>query len=235
MALYFALRDVDLRLVLDEFRRANLLLLFGLSVPSYVLVVYLRALRWRHFTNPIQPMETGPLFRSVAVGFLANNLFPLRMGEFVRSWHLSRETGARATSIFGTVVLERVVDIVMVILLALAVVWFWGGGEIWRRGVLLLLPVALAPVIGLVWLRAAPRQVLGVAGFLLRPAPERTREFALEHLETFSTGLGALSGGSHLFWIAWHTLSRRPSRSSPASRPWVWTSARRSRTWWPPG
>jgi uncharacterized protein (TIRG00374 family) len=206
VALYFALRDVDLHLVVAEFRRANLLLLFGLSVPSYVLVVYLRALRWRHFTDPIQPMGTGALFRSVAVGFLANNLFPLRMGEIVRSWHLSRETGARATSIFGTVILERVVDVVMVILLALAVMWFWGGGETWRRGVLLLVPVALAPVVGLVWLRAAPRQALGLAGLLLAPAPERIRRYLLEHLETFSIGLGALSGGWHQFWIAWHTL-----------------------------
>jgi uncharacterized protein (TIRG00374 family) len=206
VALYFALRGVDLRLVLVEFRRANLLLLFGLSVPSYLLVVYFRALRWRHFTDPIQPMPTGALFRSVAVAFMANNLFPLRMGELVRCWYLSRETGARATSIFGTVILERVVDIVMVVLLALAVVWFWGGGEVWRRGVLLLVPVAIAPVAGLAWLRIAPGQVLGVAGFFLRPFSERIRHYGLEHLETFSTGLGALSGGSHLFWIGFHTL-----------------------------
>jgi uncharacterized protein (TIRG00374 family) len=206
--MWLALRDVDLRAVVAEFRRANLPLLLGLSVPSYVLVVYLRALRWRHLTDPIQSIGPGPLFRAVAVGFMANNVFPLRMGEFVRSWYLGRETGASPAAVFGTVILERVVDTVMVILLALSVLLLRGGGDdgTWRQGVVLLLPVALAPVAGLLWLRAAPDQVLGLASMLLRPFPARFSESAGAQLESFAGGLGALSGGSHLFWIAFHTL-----------------------------
>jgi uncharacterized protein (TIRG00374 family) len=206
--MWLALRDVDLGAVVAEFRRANLLLLLGLSVPSYVLVVYLRALRWRHLTDPIQPIETGPLFRAVAVGFMANNVFPLRMGEFVRSWYLARETGASSAAVFGTVILERVVDTVMVILLALSVLLLRGGADdgAWRQGVVLLLPIAVAPVVGLLWLRAAPHQAVGLASFLLRPFPVRLAETAAGQLERFAEGLGALSGGSHLFWIAFHTL-----------------------------
>ena len=206
--MWLALRDVDLGAVVAEFRRANLLLLLGLSVPSYVLVVYLRALRWRHLTDPIQPIETGPLFRAVAVGFMANNVFPLRMGEFVRSWYLGRETGVSSAAVFGTVILERVVDTVMVILLALSVLLLRGGADdgAWRQGVVLLLPIAVAPVVGLLWLRAAPHQVVGLASFLLRPFPVRLAESAAGQLERFAEGLGALSGGSHLFWIAFHTL-----------------------------
>jgi uncharacterized protein (TIRG00374 family) len=206
--MWLALRDVDLGAVVAEFRRANLLLLLGLSVPSYVLVVYLRALRWRHLTDPIQPIETGPLFRAVAVGFMANNVFPLRMGEFVRSWYLGRETGVSSAAVFGTVILERVVDTVMVILLALSVLLLRGGADdgAWRQGVVLLLPIAVAPVVGLLWLRAAPHQAVGLASFLLRPFPVRLAESAAGQLERFAEGLGALSGGSHLFWIAFHTL-----------------------------
>ena len=51
---------------------------------------------------------------------MANNIFPLRMGEVVRSWYLARETGASAAALFGTVILERVIDTVTVIVLA-----FW--------------------------------------------------------------------------------------------------------------
>jgi uncharacterized protein (TIRG00374 family) len=206
--MWLALRDVDLRAVAAEFRRANLPLLLGLSVPSYVLVVYLRALRWRHITDPIQSIETGPLFRAVAVGFMANNVFPLRMGEFVRSWYLGRETGVSSAAVFGTVILERVVDTVMVILLALSVLLLRGGADdgAWRRGVVLLLPIAVAPVAGLLWLRAAPHQAVGLASFLLRPFPARLSESVAGQLERFAGGLGALSGGSHLFWIACHTL-----------------------------
>ena len=45
--------------------------------------------------DPIQPISSGSLFRAVAVGLMANNVFPLRMGEVVRSWYLARETGAK--------------------------------------------------------------------------------------------------------------------------------------------
>ena len=208
LAMWLALRDVDLRAVAAEFRRADLLLLLGISVPSYVLVVYLRALRWRHLTDPIQSIETGPLFRAVAVGFMANNVFPLRMGEFVRSWYLGRETGVSPAAVFGTVILERVVDTVMVILLALSVILLRGGADdgAWRQGVVLLLPVALTPVAGLLWLRAAPHQAVRLATSLLRPFPARFSESIAGQLERFAGGLGALSGGSHLFWIAFHTL-----------------------------
>jgi uncharacterized protein (TIRG00374 family) len=204
----FALRDVDLRQVWAEFSRANLWVLLGISVPSYLLVVWLRALRWRHLTDPIQPMPRAALFRAVSIGFMANNVFPLRMGEFVRSWYLGRECGVSPASVFGTVILERVVDALMVILLALAVLSFAGGDAgAWRRGVLWMLPVAGLPFVLLFWLRLAPEQFTGLASALSRPLPRRLRDAGRLQLERFSEGLGALSGGSHLFWIGFHSLT----------------------------
>ena len=61
-----------------------------------------RALRWRYLTDPIQPIERGPLFRATAVGFMTNNLLPLRAGELIRAWYLSRETGANGTTLHVT-------------------------------------------------------------------------------------------------------------------------------------
>jgi uncharacterized protein (TIRG00374 family) len=208
VAMWFALRDVDLSVVAAEFRRANLWVLLGLSVPSYLLVVWLRALRWRHLTNPIQEMPRSALFRATAVGFMANNVFPLRMGEIVRSWYLGRECGVRPAAIFGTVVLERVIDTVMLILLALGVLSFSRSDDagVWRSGVVWLLPVALLPFAALFWMRVAPDQIAAIGGALARPLPLRIRELGRRQLENFTQGLGALRGGSHLFWIAFHSL-----------------------------
>lgn len=209
IAIWFAVRDVDLSVVAAEFRRANLVVLLGISVPSYLLVVWLRALRWRHLTNPIAEMSRGALFRATAVGFMANNIFPLRMGEIVRSWYLGRECNVRPAAIFGTVVLERVIDALMLILLALAVITFSAGDEsgVWRRGLLWLLPVAGLPFVMLFWLRLAPDQVAAIGSVLARPLPLHVREVARHQLENFTHGLGALRGGSHLFWIGFHSLS----------------------------
>jgi len=186
---------------------ADWAVLLGMSVPPYLLAVYFRALRWRHLTNPVQAIETGPLCRAVAVGFMANNLFPLRMGEVVRAWYLARETGAPTAALFGTVILERVIDTVVVIGLALGGLAVLGAerGGLMARGALLLVPVALTPLLALVLLRAAPDRVLGWIGWALRPFPDRAGEFAEHHLRRFAQGLGALRGGTHLFWIAFHS------------------------------
>ena len=183
VALWLALHGVDFRAVLREFRGARWGLLLAISVPAYVAVVYLRALRWRHLTDPIQPMPTAARFRAVAVGFMANNLFPLRMGEFARSWYLARETGTTAAAVLGTVILERVIDTLCVIGLALGVVFLFGGETgAGQRGVLWLAPVALLPLGLLVALRAAPERALGLTAAVLRPAPSRLADWLLDQL-----------------------------------------------------
>ncbi len=205
---WFAIRDVDLGLVVAVIRQANWLLLVGLSVPSYLAVVQLRAVRWRHLTDPIQPIEVRPLFRATAVGFMVNNIFPLRVGEVIRPWYLSREVGAPSAALFGTVILERVIDTIMVIGLATFAIALRGAGEggVLGQVAIALIPVAVAPLLGLIVLRAAPQWIVRVASWLLRPFPARFGSYAVEVLGRFSAGLGALKGGSHLFWIAFHSI-----------------------------
>ncbi len=211
MTLFFvwlALRDVDYREVGRAIARANWLLLVGGSVPSYLVLMWLRALRWKHLTEPIQPIQTGALYRAVSVGFMANNIFPLRMGEVVRAWYLARESGASTAALFGTVILERAIDTVSVLLLVLLVLGGWGPGgqgEL-ERGALVLVPVALLPLAALFLLRAAPERVISLAHLLLRPLPRRVSHFVERLLRGFTEGLGALSGGSHLVWIAVHSM-----------------------------
>ncbi len=207
--LWLALRGVPFATFAKVIASADWWWLLGPSIPAYILAVYLRALRWRHLTDPIQPISTGPLFRAVSVGFMANNLFPLRIGEVVRCWYLRRETGVNAGAVFGTVILERVLDTLMVIALALGVLMLWGSAadrEI-ARGALLLVPVAVVPTLVLIWLRVAPDQMIAVAERVLRPFPDRIGAFVEKLLRRISEGLGALRGGTHLVWIGIHTLN----------------------------
>jgi uncharacterized protein (TIRG00374 family) len=208
-SLWIVMRDVPFSQVARAIAHARWGVLVALSVPAYLLVQYLRALRWRHLTDPIRPLSTGALFRSVSVGFMANNIFPLRMGEVVRAWYLARETGVSAAAVFGTVILERVLDTLMVVVLAMGVVMAGRGGDdgFLETYALLLLPIAVLPFVGLGLLRLAPDPFLRAAGFVLRPFPERLATTALDWLRRFQEGLGALRGGVHLVWILFHSLT----------------------------
>ena len=206
---WYVADGVPMSEVIEAFRRADLWTLLLLSIPAHLLSIYLRALRWRYLTNPITPITRGTLYKAQSIGFLVNNLVPLRMGEFVRSWYLGRETGTRGAAILGTVVLERVLDIVCVLLMAGASVALLGsaaGDGILAQGAIFLLPVAFVPLAGLLALRFAPDAVIRVAGFVAKPLPDRIGDFLVANLERFTEGLGALSGGTHLVWIGVHSL-----------------------------
>ena len=49
------------------------------------------------------------------IGYLANNILPARLGELVRSHALGEGEGISRTTVLGTVVVERIVDTVMVV------------------------------------------------------------------------------------------------------------------------
>jgi len=117
------LTDEDWSQIKEAFRNFNYLwlipsLLFG--VLSHVI----RAVRWRMLIKPIDK-EPGLLnaFFAVMIGYVANIVF-FRMGEVMRCGSLSRVEGLSFSKLFGTVVTERVIDlIVLLILLAVAVIF----------------------------------------------------------------------------------------------------------------
>ena len=210
VACWFAVRGIPLGEVAAAMKGVDLVVLVGLSVPAYLASLLFRGLRWRHLTNPVAPLSWRLLTRGVSIGFMVNNLVPLRIGEVARAWYVARESGSSASALFGTVVLERVIDVVSVVLLCFAVLSFARAGSpessFLSRGAILLLPAGAIPLGGLILLRLIPDKVIGLAVWLMRPLPDRVSGFLERALRNFTTGLGALSGGSHLFWIAFHSV-----------------------------
>lgn len=206
--LWLSLRGVPFAEVGRAIAHAHWGVLLVLSVPSYGLLVWVRAVRWRYLTDPIRPLASAPLARATAVGFLANNVFPLRMGEFVRSWYLARETGVSAAAVFGTVILERVIDTLSVIAMVCLVVPLRARGDDagLARGALMLVPFAVLPFLCLWALRARPAQVERCVLAVLRPLSARAAGSVERILHRFAEGLGALRGGRHLLWIGLHSV-----------------------------
>lgn len=211
LCLWLAVRDVPLDEVARVLGETRWPLLLALGVPAQIAAIWIRALRWRHLTDVIQPIPRFSLFRATAVGFMANNVLPGRAGEVVRAWVLSRETGASGAGILGTVVLERVIDSITFLLLASVVLWAGGtrhvGGGMMVGAAASLLVALILPVGMLIWLRIAPEQALGILHRTLTLAlPSRLSDRIEGLLTRFAQGLGSLRGGSHLFWVTFHSV-----------------------------
>ena len=92
-----------------------------LSFPFGILAQVFRALRWRQVLRPLG--ERPRLHTSVNAIFLsyASSLVVPRMGEVLRCGVLKRYDGVSFSRGVGTVVTERVVDMVMIAVLSLVV------------------------------------------------------------------------------------------------------------------
>lgn len=113
---FFAIID-DFDQVLDVFASAN----YIYAIPSlafYTLALWFRTARWRYLLKPFTGESTRrALFPVVVVGYMANNLIPLRIGELMRAYYLSLRESISAMAGFGTVALERASDVIALLLL----------------------------------------------------------------------------------------------------------------------
>ena len=86
-----------------------------------VLISHLfRALRWRLMITPLQDIKPkiSNTFNALMVGYLANLVVP-RAGEVARCVMLAKKEKLNTISLLGTVIAERIVDLLMLVFLIL--------------------------------------------------------------------------------------------------------------------
>ena len=81
--------------------------------------VYLRSLRWKLLFHSNDEINTRILFDIQLIGYFANNVLPLRIGEVIKAYFVGNEYNISKSKVFGTIILERVLDMLGVIFLIL--------------------------------------------------------------------------------------------------------------------
>ncbi len=80
------------------------------ALVFYFLAFAIRVYRWQIILKPVAFLSIGQLASPLAVGYMANNLLPVRMGEIIRSYYLARKTSLSGISVLGTLIVERTFD-----------------------------------------------------------------------------------------------------------------------------
>ncbi len=113
---------IDFAEMAQALREANYILLIP-AIAVYFFSFYLRALRWRYILRPVaSTIRVNRLFPVILVGYMANNMLPVRLGEVVRGYYLSTREQVRTPTALATIVTERVFDgTTLLLLLAVAV------------------------------------------------------------------------------------------------------------------
>jgi uncharacterized protein (TIRG00374 family) len=100
-----------------------------------VILVYLagfipRAQKWRLILHKLKPVSLGACLGYSFVGCAGNAVLPARLGEVVRAYICGRREEVAATSVLSTIVLERVLEVVSLMLLFGFTVWATGQGAL---------------------------------------------------------------------------------------------------------
>jgi uncharacterized protein (TIRG00374 family) len=211
--LWWVFHDVPWHEVQEHLRETNPWLT-ALAVVVGTCMFPLRARRWRPILDPVVPnLPFSPLWRSTAIGMMANNILPARAGELVRAFMLSRLTPVPFSASFASLVVDRAFDAVVVLLLMVLAMFdprFPANASILGRpathvaGVGLLLVLALsAALYAIVFF---PDRLIQLYELFARRVAPRFEERGRVMLRSFADGLSVLRHPMRFLAVLWWAL-----------------------------
>jgi uncharacterized protein (TIRG00374 family) len=198
LALFF--RGNDLPSVLEKLRRAHVSLLV-LALACTALTYVFRAWRWQALLAPLGGARFRTAFRTTVIGFTASNLLPLRPGEVLRPYLLARQEKLSAPSAFATIIIERLLDMVTVLLFFCVFLWTTdappgsaaeGRLHSVKLGGALLSAIATGVLITLFACAGHPERLGRWAGRMSRALPESVGRLAARLVQMFAEGLAVM-------------------------------------------
>jgi len=193
--IWMILRHVDAARIASVMRGARLEFVLG-AMLALCVGYACRVARWRVMLNRSNPALrfadcAGPLLAS----FAANNVLPFRAGDILRAFAFNDRLGTTSGTVLATLLVERLLDLLMVILLLGLALWVFhfDVGRLLGVGAPLLLLAGVA-IIGVLLFPQVLQPVLRGLGLLAARLPAAGRVQA--ELGKVTHTLGELSRGS---------------------------------------
>ena len=181
---------------------------------TLILIAFyaLKAWRWALLLQPVKQLTALQVTPAMMTGFMANNLLPAHLGEFVRVFVLGQQFDLKKTPVLSTVVLERVFDILAILLLlGLSLFFIEGMPEKLQRFCQVFGALSLLGVVVLIGYMTFTKQFVALVAYVFGwfPfLPEKLTTGVLEMLETAAVGLESVRNPKLLSGIAVSSLAQ---------------------------
>ena len=194
------LRNVDFSGVFREIVHAHPGWLL-LSLTTMVLNLVIRAWRWQFLLEPLGKASFANSFRATAVGFAARSFLPAAASELVRPYFLSRREPMSATGAFATIVIERLLDMITVLVLLASYVFVFGRdlSDVNPAAVAAVKwagasagAISIAALVVLFVMAGNPARLAAMFQRLEQVVPSALAGLIARIAEKFATGLGAI-------------------------------------------
>ncbi|MGI8478169.1 MAG: lysylphosphatidylglycerol synthase transmembrane domain-containing protein [Thermomicrobiales bacterium] len=188
----YALRGQDFGRIRTALAEVNYWFILP-AIVVYFLGVAIRAYRWTVLLRPVGKVSTRDILPVTAVGYMTNNILPLRTGEIVRSYVLSKRTGISKTAALATIAVERLLDGVILlgfIFVSATVVSFT---SYLRHIAIIAFAVFSIAIIGVFLLTFGGNLRDRILQIVLGPMPTPVADRVERMAESFLSGLGVMT------------------------------------------
>jgi uncharacterized protein (TIRG00374 family) len=196
-------RKIDFRQLADALKTMNFRYLLPAVLFTF-LSYFLRAVRWKYLLQPEKNILLSSLYPATIIGYMANNLLPARLGEFVRAYTLAEKEGLATPAVFASLVIDRLFDgftVILMLLVTLLTLTFPPGLQdaeaAVKLGGILTFVLYCVVILFLVVFKRHPARTLSLIAVLLKPFPTRFSERSIPLLGSFIGGIRMSSRSSH--------------------------------------
>lgn len=188
---YLAVRGISFSDLEKSFRSANYLYIIPV-ILVVLLALYLRSYRWGIIMESLVKYDQKTLFIISSIGFMALGILPARLGEFARPYLVKQKSGIRMSSTMATIIVERVFDVLALMVVMFAVVLKISLPPIIFKTGITTLSIAFSIFLILIFLAVKKEFSLNKIDTILSKLPDRL-EKPLKHLaHSFMEGLQIL-------------------------------------------
>ena len=171
--------------------------MLAVLVFTYVALV-LRSIRWGILLSPVKKIGLGSLFTSLLIGYMTNNVLPLRAGEAIRAYHMGNKEDVPKSTTLGSIVVERLLDLWTVVILLLISASFVAFSAQVRRVLLVGALVSLALLVAVYFISMRRDQLADVIGRILASIVPRYAEKGRKIVRAFAEGVGLIRSARRL-------------------------------------
>lgn len=183
------------------------------AVAGTFFSYFLRAVRWRYLLLCEKTIPLASLYPATIIGYMANNLLPARLGEFIRAYVLAQREGLATPAVLASLVIDRLFDGGTVLLMLLITLWtlqlppaMQEVGLALKAGGALMATFYCAVLLFLYLLKRYTVRMLAGIAVLARPFPRRLQERLIPLIGSFIGGIRMSSRGHHTAMIVCSSL-----------------------------
>jgi glycosyltransferase 2 family protein len=186
--LYLAFGKIEFGQMKQSFQDAD----YWFFIPSVLCTLaahWLRSMRWQLFLKSIKRVSVWQLFSATMIGYMGNTVLPAHLGEIFRANVVGNRENIPTSSVLATLVLERIIDILALLLIMVAAVLIYPFPEWVTRSGYIMFALTLVLFVFLILLKRQNKLTLGLFQLGLRIFPKTIARKLEELLQAFINGI----------------------------------------------